>query len=247
MNENGIPFLIRLGPAATGLMACLLSTSSLWGDAGYRGVATDLESGRPAYVEHHVERFEDGRLLGLGTLYRDPSGDTIAMRSLEFRVSPYLPDYRLEDFRNGSLEGARPESASVVVYCRKGRGGPLKKKRLAVPDPAVLDGGFTNFLKAHWDELGEGRTVRFNVIVPARLDYYRFAAYEDKAASRSLKGAKVMVAEPESRVLRLLAPRIEFTFDVADRRLLKYEGVSNIPKEGGGNQKVRLGFPEGGR
>lgn len=247
MKENGIPNRVRTGPAAFGLLVLFLSHSLLWGEAEYRGVAFDPESGRPAYTEHHVERIDGGRLLGLATLYLDTSGDSIARRSLEFRVSPFLPDYRLEDFRSGSLEGARPESGAVVVFSRKGRGGPLKEKRLAVPAPAVLDGGFTNFLRVRWEELSAGKKVRFNVIVPSRLDYYRFVAFEDKAASGSLNGAKVLVAAPESRVLRLLAPRIEFTFDPATRRLLKYEGVSNISKEGGGNRKVRLDFSNGGR
>lgn len=247
MMENGVPAMIRTGPAPIGLLATLLSASFLWADAGYRGVAFDLETGRPAYTEYHVERFEGGRLIGLGTLYLNTAGDSIARRSLEFRVSPFLPDYRLEDYRDGSVEGARPESGSVVVYCRKGRSRPLKEKRLVVPDPAVLDGGFTAFLRAHWEDLSAGKRIAFNVIVPARLDYYRFVAYEDVKAASSLKGTKVVVAMPESKVLRILAPRIEFTFDSTTRHLRKYEGVSNIPKEGGGNQKVRLGFPEGGR
>ena len=153
--------MIRPLPAAIGFIICLLPSTPARGDSMYWSEATDLESGKLSYTEQNTARSEGGRLAELVTVYRNAAGDSIAGRSLVFRVSPFLPDYRLEDFRDGRLEGARVDSGSVRVYFRK-------------------------------------------------------------------------------------APRIEFTFDAATRRMRKYQGVSNLPKEDGGTIKVSLVNSEGG-
>lgn len=207
----------------------------------YRGTATDLESGRPEFTEHHREARIDGKVAALQTRYLDPEGRPIAERTLDFTRSPYLPRFRVEDFRTGAVEASEMYGDWVKLSYREKAGRPMKVKLLAVPAPAVVDGGFSAFLKSRWDELARGERITFHVVVPSRQAYYVFVAYEDRKASRP--GAKVVVAEPRSSLLRLLAPRIEVTYDEGTRRIRRFRGISNISKADGAGFQAEIRYP----
>lgn len=210
----------------------------------YRGVAADQKTGRDLYTERHTQEMVGGRLGVLRTEFLHLDGKKFAERTLDFSASPSKPDYRLEDFRTGWVEGAEAGKEGIRVYCQKGKGKVLKDKRLKVPDPAVIDGGFNEYLKAHMADLDAGKKLSFNFVVPSYLNYFRFVAYMDKAAGKG--GVKVLTAEPQNAVLRLVAPKIQVSYDPATGKMTAYKGISNVAKDGGGNQYISLVYPEGG-
>lgn len=230
------------------LPALLLALSA--GFAGgegmsYRGTAVDVRSGKAVFTEEHAEERVEGRVLSMRSTYRDLSGAVIAERTLDYSASPYLPRYRLKDYRTGLEEGAAREGGRILVFHRARSGKPLRRKRLRVPEPAVVDGGFNSFLKRNWGRLGEGNRLSFNVVVPSRQAYYRFTAYEDREKSKPGL-TKVIVAVPENRLVRMVAPRIELTYDAKTRRMTRFHGISNVPGPDGGTMTVELNYPEGG-
>jgi hypothetical protein len=227
------------------LLPILLAASFAAAESrSYRGVAVELETGKPLYSELHQEEGAGGKANLLKTTFVNAGGDTIAERTLDFKVSSTKPAYAYRDRRSGWEEGAREEGEAFRVYCRKGKGKARREKILHVPGPAVIDGGFNNFLRQNMADLDAGKKLQFNFVVPSRLDWYRFVAREDREASKD--GLKVLVAEPENALLRLVAPRIQVTYDPKTGLMAGYQGISNLSDDKGGNQYIRLTYPEGG-
>lgn len=229
------------------LSAVLAGEGGQRGDTlAYESLAVDQSTGKPLYQEAHVERSLEGRPAFLHTRFLRTGGEAFAERTLDFTATPFTPTYRFEDFRTGWEEGAAVEAGGIRVYCRKGRGKPRREKVLQVPGPAVIDGGFNAFLKHHREALARGERLEFQFVVPSRLDWYRFVAFRRGGGTEESGKQMIFVAEPESRVLRLLAPRIQVTYDPSTGRMIEYQGISNVAAEGGDNQYIRLTYTGGG-
>ncbi|HKP98021.1 MAG TPA: hypothetical protein VJ385_19975 [Fibrobacteria bacterium] len=214
----------------------------------FRGIAFDTERQAPAYSEEHRERFLHGRHVATQTLFLSPDGKPMAERDLDFARFPFKPDYLFKDVRSGYQEGARVEEAGIRVHFRDSAKAPLKEKSLKVPEPCVVNGGIGPFLKENWAELEAGKRLAFNMVVPARLDYFRFVAYEDPESTVPEKEAsgrkyKAVVIEPQSAVLRMLLPTIIMYYDVKTMRLIRYQGIVNVADAEGRSLRVRVDYP----
>ncbi len=214
--------------------------------APYQGQAYDLGKGQLLYTETHQESFSNGQKTAIYTLFQNPQGQPIAERHLDFSRSPMQPGYIFKDFRNGYEEGAAVSGNRVRVYYRDSQASPLRQKSLNVPEPFVIDGGFNNFLKQNWDSLTAGHRLHFHFVAPARLDYYAFVAHED--ARRVPKGmpARAFVVEVDNALLRLLVSPIVILYDSSSRKMMQYQGITNIHDARGNGLKVRLIYPEPG-
>jgi hypothetical protein len=205
------------------------------------GEGFDLADGSPAYSEENRERFVGGRMVSLRTLYRNPTGDTVAERTLDFSGSSTQPDFRIVEQSGGHEEAVSVERGKVHVRYRASGKNPYIEKTIEVPEPFVIDGGFHPFLKEQWAALTAGKRVAFNFVVPSRLDYIRFVAYEDRQASVPGKD-RVFVAVPVNRLLRLLVPSIRTRYAETTHGLLEYRGLSNLQGADGKGRQVRLSY-----
>lgn len=214
-----------------------------------RGTAFDTERKVPAYTEKHQERYRNGRHVATRTLFLTPEGRPMAERELDFARFPFKPDYLFKDVRNGYEEGARVESAGLRVHFRDSAKAPLHEKRIQVPEPCVINGGVGLFLKDRWKGLEQGGRIEFNMVVPARLDYFRFVAYADPARTLPETVAagrryRPIVIEPRSTVLRMLLPTIVMYYDLDSQRLIRYQGIVNVADAKGRSLRVRVDYPD---
>lgn len=210
------------------------------------GRAFAFDGGAPAYTEENEERYAGGRLRSMKTVYRDGGGKVLAERSLDFSASSTQPAYHLRDLRTGYEEGASVANGKVKVFNRPSKGGAIKEKTVTVPEPFVIDGGFHPFLKEHWSALSKGERIGFHFVVPSRLDYFRFVAYSDASRAAEIGDARVWVAVPQSRMLRLVVDPIVAVYDPESRRMKEYSGLSNIDGADGKSQKIRLVYGKPG-
>lgn len=230
-------------PALAGAAPAASASSS------YGGAAVDIEHEmRPAYSEEHQERFVDGKTVGTHSVFKDPTGRPMAERNLDYSRSPYKPDYVFRDFRNGYEEGSRDDGGKIRVYYRDSLRAAPHEKTLTVPEPCVVNGGFNIFLKEHWKDLEGGKKLPFNMVIPARLDYYRFVAYMDPARDLSEKESggrksKTVVVEPQSSILRLVLTPIVIAYDTSNLQQVRYQGIVNVADTKGRSLRVRIDYP----
>jgi hypothetical protein len=195
----------------------------------YHGVAYEKGDSKPIHVE-------------TTTNYYNPDHKLIATRSLDFSKSSFTPNFKTEDLRTGYLEGAEANGSAVKLFFRRDKKSAIQERTIQVPQPAVIDGGFNQFIKSNWKSLEGGESVVFYFTVSSKLDYYKMRAVKVNAIGNSMK----IKIEPDQQVFRWIATPIIITYELTTKRILSYEGKSNIANEDGMNITVKLIYPEKG-
>lgn len=203
--------------------------------------AFDRTSGKYLYSEYHREFYRDGRHVYSIVEYRSAS-QVLARKTIDFSRSRQAPDFRLEDMRTGYVEGAVSVAGGTRFFSRPDRDGSLEEKTLAIPDPAVIDGGFDYFIRDNFDRLAAGEKMLVNFGAANRKDFFRFNIY--KTGETSLGGRRVVhfLVEANNVLLAQLVDPIRLVYDSKSRRLLSFQGVSNINDENGRNYRTRIDF-----
>lgn len=246
-----LPILLASATISLASAAPALATDTTY-TSPYRGSAFDMERNTAAYVEEHHEGFLAGRHICTRTDFLGPDGKPMAQRTLDFGRFDCKPDYVYRDLRNGYEEGAAVDpakgAAEIQVHYRDSAHAPLKEKRIEVPEPCVINGGVGEFVRRRWEEIAAGKKAAFNMVIPARLDYFRFEAYVDRKYSLAPGEAKgraylPVVVEPRSTVLSMLLPTIVLYIDAASKRLIRYQGIVNVADAKGRSLRVKTDYP----
>jgi hypothetical protein len=203
----------------------------------YRGDAYDLATGKFLYSENHSEYCKGGVHMYSRVSYRDASGKEFANKLITFYPNKLQPTYELRDLRDGYTEGIRRERGQTVYYARRKTDQPLQSKAIKTPEPAVFDAGFDYFVRENFDRICSGEKTAFFFAVPIELDYFRF-----RVAMQEKGELCRMNLELDNFILRQLVKPIKLWYDTKDRRLRKYEGLSNINGPDGKSLRVRIVF-----
>jgi hypothetical protein len=203
----------------------------------FRGDAYDLKTGKFVYSENHSAYYQSGVHVYSRVSYRDPSGKEFASKMIRFHPNKLQPTYELRDTRDGYVEGIRREGGKTVYYARRKTDQPMQERAIATPAPAVFDAGFDYFVQENFDRICAGNNMSFYFAVPAELDYFRLRV------SRKETGELCRInLELDNFILRQLVKPIKIWYDTKERRLRKYEGISNINGPDGKSLKVRIVF-----
>ncbi|MCU0453864.1 MAG: hypothetical protein MUE68_09405 [Bacteroidetes bacterium] len=208
----------------------------------YDGLAVDLKSRRPVYTERHEEVIADGKRVGLRSTYLSPDGVVWATRIVDFSKSQFVPDFEFEDRRTGYRVGAEGRGDSVRFFEREDRLAPLVSQTLRIPGTAVVDAGFNNYVQANWATIASGKKTYINFGAPFAMDYYGFRVYKDGERTEGGRRFMTVKLDIDNFVIRLFLDPIVLTYDMDARRLVSYEGISNILNDAGDSYFVRISY-----
>lgn len=209
----------------------------------YDGTAVDLKTRLPVYTERHEEQVVNGVRVGLRSTYLGADGSLWATRRVDFSKNPLVPDFEFEDRRTGYRLGAESRGVdSVRFYERDGASAPLVEKVVRIPGTAVVDAGFNNFVQSNWETIASGRKMYFNFGAPFAMDYYGFRVYKDGERTEGNRRFMIVKLDIDNFVIRLFLDPIVLTYDMDARRLVSYEGISNILDAAGESYVVRISY-----
>lgn len=208
------------------------------------GYAFRLSDGEPLYREVHEPVVEDGRLVGDRVTYRAPDGSVMARKRVDFGADALAPSFRLEDRRLGYVEGLRRSGdGSITLFHRERSGAATKEATLQPPAGLIVDAGFDRFIFRRLDELRDGETLSFPFAVPSRLETIDFTVRVLERRRVLGEPALVMRMGLDSALFGWLVDPIDVAYHAETGALLRYEGVSNLPRaDGDGNYRVRIEF-----
>jgi hypothetical protein len=193
--------------------------------ARFYGYAYDLDSGQYLYTEVHEQKLLGGRWLGGTIRYFSPDGRELGAKTLDFAANPFVPvyDYRLPALHyHEAITGVGEQIAML-----KSRGDETRTATVDNTPPIAADSGFHSFLRAHFQELLDGKTVAFTFVAAGNLDSYKFRAR--RIEDTMFEGHEAVQFKVEANsLLRLVAPELYLTYDPGQRRLLEYRGPSNV-------------------
>ncbi|MDJ0868901.1 MAG: hypothetical protein QNK03_22525 [Myxococcota bacterium] len=220
------------------LLASLLVPTVALGAPAVRvqyGEARDLQ-GNFAYREKHTIRYDGDRVLGSDTIYTDANGKQIARMTSDYSLSVAMPTYVFTDDVRGNREGLRIENGKYVIFTQK-RGENEETAELEDTDNVFSCQGWHYYLVNRLSRL-EREEIVLNLILPSELRAYGFEVQQTVA-----RGDRVEVRlELDNWLLAVFAPSLKLVYDKSNRRLIEYEGLSNIPDSRGDRQDVRITY-----
>ncbi|MBC7485363.1 MAG: hypothetical protein H7282_01245 [Cytophagaceae bacterium] len=208
----------------------------------YKGIARDLNSNKFYYSEEHKEKLENHVLQQTLIQYKDSAGTLMAKKFVDYSGNKVTPAFEQNDFRDGYTEGVSFAGNKLILKFRKNKKESLRTKSISIPENLVVDGGFNYYIKGNWTELAAGKRKVFNFAVPSQLDYFAFRLYKDSQNNDEI----VFKLEPDNYILRKLVDPIRVTYKVTTKRIIKYEGLSNINDKKGKSYLVKIMYPKVG-
>lgn len=184
------------------LWMCLLAPGVVGSETRALGSAYDKETGEFLYNELHRCFTDEKQCL---VEYRDPAGELLAAKELDYFGRPYQPSLVVTDYRSGTelhLDGP-------------------------ADDALVVDAGFDNFIRSRWEILDSGGSVQFNFLVPGRNAPISMRANRDMREDCDPGELCIQVGLDSWLLARFVDP-ILLTYSTDDRLLLSYDGPGNL-------------------
>lgn len=237
--------MVRVALVMLALLASLPARAAL---SFEEGLARDPASNRLLYREQHLVRRENSQATERLVLYRCADGTAFARKRVDYRGSAQAPEFSLEDARLGYGEGLRRSGGSQSVWVRAGQGAAERSAPLeATAARLVADAGFDEFIRSQWQPLLAGKSVPLRFAVPARLASLGFKVNRVGATRFGGEPAELFRLRLGG-VLGWIAPHIDVVYGRDSRRLLRFEGLSNLREDDGKSQLVtRIEFPAAAR
>jgi hypothetical protein len=221
----------------------------------YSGTAYSLDDNQVLYREDHTLTMKDGQPIERTTLYYDADNQLFAEKNNRYRSqfnnpdsnnadsnnadsdNPATPDFMLTDDRYGYSESMEQDGKRWrVEYKEPEESG---NKILSKPDyTPVIDAGFDEFVRAHWNDLMEGDTVNFSFAVPSRLEWIDFRLIP--LAQKD--GTLTVEMRLKSRWIAWLLDPVFLSYDIKSKRLLTYRGLTNIRTIDGDGIKAEIRY-----
>jgi len=204
--------------------------------------ARDPDSGDLLYTEHHLLRQQDQQLRQRLVVYRCADGTAFARKRIDYAGSALAPAFHFEDARLGYREGLRRGPGGQELWVQRSPGDAERSASLDAGTALVADAGFDEFVRRQWQPLLAGDAVKLQFAVPSRLDSYDFTVRRrgsDRVAGEDAEVFRLRLGG----LLGLLAPHIDVAYARDSRRLLRFEGLSNLRDEDGEPLQARIDFP----
>lgn len=225
------------------LLLCATLANAETGSRQFYGYAYDLKSNRYIYTEVHNQKVENGKWMG-GTIdYYSADGTLFGKKTLDFTQDPFVPVYRLDLLKSGYMEGVTRASGPIELIKRVSKGEEEETESVKKQPMMVADSGFHSFIVANLPELLSGKKVAFKFVVAGNLDAFKFSV--QRIADTQYDGVKAarFIVKPDSLISLLVDP-LEVTYNVEQKKLLEYRGVSNVHDPATGKAYVaRIVYP----
>ena len=147
---------------------------------------------------------------------------------VEVAIARKVVDYR------GSASAPKVELENLLLDSRNAAVGNAADRDL------VVDAGFDNYVRSRWSELDDGQSISFPFLVLGREDPLPMRAV--RREGECAEGGLCLEVAPDAWYLRLLVPPIVLTYDRETRRLLRYQGISNLRDDQGNNRQVDIRY-----
>ncbi|MDF1762101.1 MAG: hypothetical protein P1U57_01715 [Oleibacter sp.] len=192
-------------------------------DTQYAGKAYDLKTDELVYSEHHDVTYKNDTLFERKVTYKTPDDKTFATKDNRYTNAVTTPEFTLKDTRINYQETASYDGERWTLSYTED--GEIKSKEIGKPDNTpVIDAGFDEFVRANWEKLLKDKTVRFSFAVPSRLEWVDFRLIPKKHTDTELR----VEMRLESRMLSWLMDPVQLTYEISTKRLLRYQGLTNI-------------------
>lgn len=202
------------------------------------GEAFDIESRELVYTETHRWPANGEHQV----IYREPSGETFAEKTIVYGEQPTAPsvwqhNQRIgETFVTSTVQDGRLEAS----YTRT-NDNVSKSRSFAVSPSLVIDAGFHPFILEHWKALLAGHEQQINYLLPIRMQEIALnVALVDCVEIQADRVCFTITAS--NWLLALVAKPLHLVYDTETQRLVEFRGKSNIAAKSGDYHSVKITY-----
>jgi hypothetical protein len=200
------------------------------------GVAT--VNGKTVYTEKHNVTYNEKLMYEtMDSDYLDNTNKKFLNIKSDFKNSFYVSNGRVEDLKKKVVEVISVDANKKNMFIEKTENGKTYKLKMPLETDAVGNLGFHNYIVAHFDKLkNEGGDVYF--INTQKLDQFKFNIVTTKKEN----GKVTFKVDPDNLIFRAFIPSMFLTYDEKTKRVLSFEGQSNIEGDDGKPAKVLINY-----
>lgn len=205
------------------------------------GQAFELNSDRKLYQETYCTTEDAHRQT---VIYRDTAGEVIALKELDYSSGATSPSYVQRNYRSGETTSVEKNGDSLELSIAAGSDETAAKSKtikINLQADLVIDAGFDNYVRQHWDSLRSGHSNRFQFPLATRSRLLELRLRGVDCSYQSARDQCFML-EMTNWFYRMLVNPIELGFDSELRRLKRYRGLANIEDEAGDGLAVDIHY-----
>jgi hypothetical protein len=193
------------------------------------------------YRGEHV-RTQDGPLLRTEERFTDRAGRVVMRSESAYdRKTLVLEHYRRDNPSDGGATWLRVTPQGLELGKREDADSVPRTRTLPRDGGALLGAALVDFMRKELETLADGRSLGFHLLVPGRLERYRFRVKRTSLPGPEQADRRVLLVEPESFLMRQFVNPLLFVFESqAPHRLLEFRGQSTIHAPELHNQPVRI-------
>lgn len=225
------------------LMTTVMSPAINAGDRSGEviGEARDIKSDELLYREVYCA---NGNPDEREVIYRNTEGRLIAHKVLDYSSGPVTPSFVQHNLYSSEVIEVGLVAGMVTMSVLDAETAEPKKAKSTPADvkmPVVIDAGFDEFVRMHWDSLLAGDKKKFQFPFADRASLIELRI-KPSSCSYDSDSDQCFKLEMSNIFLRMLAAPIELGYDAELRRLLRYRGLSNIGDGRGGGSMVDIQY-----
>lgn len=218
----------------------LLWAQALMAQPAIIGTALVLPKLTPVYEEHYSPPNAHKQVQ---VTYSTPSGQAFAHKTLTYTGRAFQPLVQFTDTRFNEVLSVQPHPQGWQLL--RQQQGLQEQVQLADSAQLVIDAGFNDYIQQHWDSLLQGQIIRFYFALPARLTQFKLSAQKIPAEASPLPQHpqwEYFTLKPSQALLSWVVPPLHLAYQRDTRRLMYFQGRSNISSPEGNNWEVRIQY-----
>jgi hypothetical protein len=201
------------------------------------------DAGELVYLERHqIHLNEKGLVTHIQTTYTSPDQkEPFAQLDSWFDENLTVPRSKFVDQRTQLKEEVSFENngQTLVIARTEGANGRTRTQRLRVTDAMVHGQGYHNLIVRDFEQFTSNPKRMLDFVVPSRQTSYRFDL-SFLGLDESQAPWVAFRLDISNWFLRMFADKIVVHYDPQTRRLMRYEGLTNIQSDRGENQSLTI-------
>lgn len=194
------------------------------------------------YIEEHYKVSDTLHKV----VYLDAGRELLAEKLIDYSDSAYAPDVQVDDYRaKRATSIEHGDDVCKVIIAGLDDGSDQDVATFKAEKHDVMDAGFDNYVRRHWDALSQGETVKFRFMLPLRdstiglkLKPKQCEQNEDTAP----EAAMCLRISPANWLVSALAAPIDLVYEQDTQRLLRFVGQGQLPDAKGRSMEVDLRY-----
>ena len=199
------------------------------------GRAYDQNSGDLLYSEEHY--FINSAHHSV--IYREPTGQVFAKKQVIYNANQNAPEVYQVNHRNGESINIHKKDNEYLVSYQETPNQPIKTEAIKDKDALVIDAGFNKYIQTNWQSLTANQSPSIKYLLPTRQTTIEL---EIERTSCKESNQTCFLIEPSNWFFRMLSKPLVLTYDSDSRKLMTFQGKSNISDSEGNYQEVVIHY-----